>query len=311
MRFRIVLISASLFVVFGCARVPYEYSPLAVDARSLALKEGEPQVERGEPYAVIDFVGKYQPFALLSKLILWSWSIENHDIGAETEEALKHYLEANHLDRVKVRINQYSPGNEWGRLFDNTAVGAGWRYTLGAFTVLIDTVFPGRIFGGDSYNPYTNTISLYSDHPAVALHEAGHANYFAPLESKGSYAALYALPFVSLYFEAKATGDALGYLECRHEIEAEKSAYKVLYPAYGTYIGGEFVRVLSIWTGVSELWALPVVIAGHAVGRIKAARLGDELADDKQHQSEEVKTPACAKVENEGETTVVDGSEPQ
>ena len=48
------------------------------------------------------------------------------------------------------------------------------------------TAFPERIFaafpfigGGDHYNPYTNTINIYSDHRAIVLHEGGHAKDFA------------------------------------------------------------------------------------------------------------------------------------
>jgi hypothetical protein len=215
-------------------------------------------------------------------LILWNWKVENHHITGETESALQEYLCANHLDDVKVRLNEYSPGDEWSRLVDNREVAAPWRYTLGALSVLFYTILPGRVFGGDNFNPYTNTINLYSDIPSVALHEAGHAKDFSLKTYKGSYAALSLLPLVSLWFEGQATGDALGYLHDKKQICRQQEAYKVLYPAYGTYIGGEALNIASFFTDVNQLLSLVAVIPGHILGRYRAAQLDcpDEQATD-------------------------------
>jgi hypothetical protein len=79
---------------------------------------------------------------------------------------------------------------------------------------------------------------------------------------------------VPLYQEAKATGDAIGYLRDRQETEKEKSAYKILYPAYGTYIGGELLTWLSVEPEVSFLIQLGFALPAHVVGRIKGARIG-------------------------------------
>ena len=48
-------------------------------------------------------------------------------------------------------------------------------YAIRSYYAVFYTIFPGRVFGGDRYNPFTNTINLYSDHPSIALHEAAHA----------------------------------------------------------------------------------------------------------------------------------------
>ena len=285
---QLTLLSVLILISAACAKVPYQYTPVIDNPSSLKLKAEEAQIERGEPYSVIDFIGCYQPFALLSKLILWNWKIENHDLSPETEQALVKYLADNHLADVKVRLNQYSPGDEFSRLYNNTEVGFGWRYTLGLISVLSYTILPGRIFGGDSYNPYTNSISLYSDHPAVALHEGGHSKYFTPLEYKGTSAFFYMLPLVSLYFEAEATGDAIGYTKAVCSTEMEEKAYKVLYPAYGTYVGGEFANMLSYWTTVNGLVGLAAVIPGHIAGRIKAANVEDSCAKPPEPQNTEL-----------------------
>ena len=85
------------------------------------------------------------------------------------------------------------------------AVGAGWRYTFGTISWLGDTIFPGRLLGGDHYNPYTNTVNIFSDAPAIGLHESGHAKDWARRKYKGTYAAIYGLPVVPLWHEAVAS----------------------------------------------------------------------------------------------------------
>jgi len=103
-----------------------------------------------------------------------------------------------------------------------------------------------------------------------------HAKDFAQRKYQGAYGALRILPVVPLYQEAVATGDAIGYDRDLELTEAEKADYKVLYPAYGTYVVGEGLR----W--ISTPWPYAILIAGvlpgHIVGRIKAAEVDDRTA---------------------------------
>ncbi len=224
--------------------------------RSPELVDNQPQIQRGEPHRVIDTVGWV--VGIPSKIILWNRRSENHHIGVETEQAVAEYLAVNHLDTVRVRLNQYHPGEDWRRLVKNRSVGAGWRYTFGVVSVLGETIFPGRIFGGDHFNPYTNTIHLYSDIPAVALHEGGHAKDFARRKWKGSYAAVYSLPLVPLYHESVASRDVRAYIESLGSPEQSAEAVRVLYPAYGTYVGsaaGNFLPSAPVYVGA--------VLGGH------------------------------------------------
>lgn len=181
---------------------------------------------------------------------------------------------------MKVRLNQYAPGAEYRRLFRNKSVGAGWRYTIGLISVTFYTIVPGRFFaglvGGDNYNPYTNTINLYSDHVSVALHEGGHGKDFAETNHKGTYAAARLLPLVPLVQEAYATGDAIGYHRWKGLTEEEKADYKSLYPAYGTYVGGEVLRWVPVGWVVSYSLTAASAIPGHIAGRIKAAHVEEK-----------------------------------
>jgi hypothetical protein len=233
-------------------------------------------VERGRPQPFVDFLGDYV-FSLPSKLILWNRKIDSHHVSAATEAYLKDYLERNRLGSVKVRINQYAPGGEWIRLARNRDMPGFFRWTAGALSLVVYTVLPGRVFGGDNYNPYTNTINIYSDIPAVALHEAGHARDFAekPRGFRGWYALMRILPLAPLYQEARATGDALGYCTDQGLVETEAEAYRVLYPAYMTYVAGEGLRWVPVEPWLQYAAEAVLALPGHVVGRIRAAGVGE------------------------------------
>ena len=270
--FTLFLLFLSINLLIGCATVPYQFGSQIEDENTLKLRLGECQVERGEPEPFLDGLGHYV-LSLPTKLVLWSWKVDNHDISKETEEKLIQYLADNDLNNVKVRLNQYEPADEWSRLQRNKAVSAGWRYTLGTLSILSYTIFPGRLFGGDNYNPFTNTINIYSDLKPVVIHEGGHAKDMARRTYKGTHAALRILPIVPLFQEAYATGDAIGYDRANCLIENEKTDYKILYPAYGTYIAGEGVRLVGLPLWVQFAINAAAVIPGHIIGPIKAARV--------------------------------------
>ncbi|MGH0036310.1 MAG: hypothetical protein ACQGVK_14885 [Myxococcota bacterium] len=273
-------LSVSLVGVQACVSTPYEFGRDLDTELTLQLNEGESQIERGRPNAFLDGIGHYL-ISLPSKILLLSWSLNNHDISDETQAELEEYLEANDLGAVKVRLNQYDPGGEWSRLARNREMPAGWRWSLGLLSLVVYTILPGRFFagllGGDNYNPYTNTINLYSDNVPVALHEAGHAKDFAAKTNrhwKGGYAALRLIPGVPLWQEAVASNDAISFLYATENEAGRRSAYRKLYPAYGTYVGatgwqyGQFFPIGPPWVEYAIVFG-PVAV-GHVVGQTRA-----------------------------------------
>ena len=229
------------------------------------IGEGESQIERGKPRPIIDGFGWV--WGIPSKLTLWNRKVENHNISPETESLLAEYLETNGLSDTKVRLNQYRPLDDWRRLTRNTSVAWPWRYTFGAVSVLGETLVPGRLFGGDHYNPYTSTIHLYGDVPAIAFHEAAHAKDFSNRKYPGNYAALYLLPAVPLWHERIASNDVLSYVQFRNDRRLEREAYFTLYPAYGTYVGSAAGYALPRYSNPVYVVG---VLAGHAMGRTQA-----------------------------------------
>lgn len=280
----------------GCVNTPYDYSRDVDGPLTLKLGPDEDQLERGRPVPFLDGLGHYV-ISLPSKILLLRWDVNDHDISYETEIALRAYLAANGLHNVKVRLNQYAPGGEWRRLARNKDMAAFWRWTLGFISTTFYTILPGRLFagllGGDNYNPYTNTINLYSDNLAVALHEAGHAKDFAVKSNRhtrGAYAAIRLLPLVPLWQEGVATTDAISYLYELDDVPGRKTSYRTLYPAYGTYVGavgGEYGRFLPFgpgWVGYAIAYG-PVVV-GHVVGQVRAPFVDSRFEDDGSEEIE-------------------------
>ncbi|MCG6168516.1 hypothetical protein LFX25_11835 [Leptospira sp. FAT2] len=235
--------------------------------------ENNPQFEEGEPYWLLDFLGNV--FGVLSKLILWNRKMSNHRFSEETKNYLKDYIRENNLKDVKVRFNQYAPIDDLVQLWKSDTVHPILKYTVGIFNWAIGAILPGRLFAGlfngDHYNPYSNTINLYSDLPSVVLHEGGHSKDFALRKYKSLYSIGYSIPFLGpLYAEARASDDALRYLRHRCDLKNELIAYRTLYPAYATYAAG------PILDSVGELVGLAASIPGHIVGYRKQKKVEKE-----------------------------------
>jgi hypothetical protein len=233
----------------GCATTPY-------------VGQGpHPQIERGHPFFPVDAIGNV--LSLPSKLILFNWKVDNHAVSSDTEEALVKYMSyrAENLKDTKIRINQWSPHGELKRLWINKHVAWPYRLLIGLpITLVFEILLPGRLLGGDHYNPYTDTVHLYSDLAPVALHEAGHVYDFSKQEYRGTYALLRLVPFANLYQEFRATDEAIEYLITVEDRETELNSYKILYPAYGTYVGSYMLFPFG----------LGAVIFGHFHGRATA-----------------------------------------
>jgi hypothetical protein len=261
-----VLLAAGSLLLGACVSVPYRYGTGRSSEDAAKSPPMQQQIMVGKPNKFLDASDWFWPESLLGKLLLWNKNIDSHQISPQTVASLTEYLAGNELGNVQVLVNDYRPGNQWRRLFKNRSVGAGWRYTFGVVSVVSYTILPGRFFGGDAYNPFTNSIYLYSDEPVIALHEAGHSKDFGSRKYKGLHAAIYQLPLASLYYEARASSDALSYVHCK-DLALEADAYKLLYPAWSTYIGG------NVGNFYESPWLPLTVIPGHVVGRIRAANL--------------------------------------
>lgn len=280
----IVILATS--ITGGCAVL--SPNPIASHQRKYApelLAATDPQIEIGRPHKVIDTVGWV--IGIPSKILLWDRRIDRHKISEPTLVASADYLEANNLPHLKVRMNQYAPWEDFQRLRKNKTVAWPYRYTLGVLSVAGEAILPGRIIGGDHFNPFTQTAHIYSDVPAVALHELAHAKDFARRDYPGTYALAYL--FVPLWHETIATRDVFSHLYEREDRAAIAEANRILYPAYGTYVGsslGNFIPQASVPIYYSA------VVLGHINGRWLTRDIDQQIID---YQRE--RTPARVALE--------------
>ncbi|HEV3338846.1 MAG TPA: hypothetical protein VG125_00770 [Pirellulales bacterium] len=249
----------------GCATTPYQYgrfhpqSPGGVQLQPI-------EVRYGQPRKTLDRIGYV--LGTPARIITLNKKMNNHDISPETLEKLKIYMAVNDITDVCVAVNEYDPKGQWQRLRENKRVAAGWRYSVGTLNWLSYTILPNRLFGGDRYSPYTNTLNLSSDVPAQVLSAAAYAKDIHSQRLPGTYAAFVNdMPVLSVVREAKAARDVLGYARARHDWKSEQQAYHVLYPQ----IGGATVGTAGVFVPtVGPLLHLGGVAAGHAVGRTVA-----------------------------------------
>ncbi|SFH80300.1 hypothetical protein [Planctomicrobium piriforme] len=227
----------------------------------------QPQIERGKPHACLDGVGWV--IGIPGKVLLWNCRVDNHHISEKTEAEIEQYLACTGLPDTKVRLNQYDPRGEWQRLRSNDQIAPGWRYTAGVWHWLGYTILPGRVFGGDWYNPYTNTVNVYSDVPSIAIEETAYAVDVAGRKHPGTYAFVQGLPLVNMWHHTIATDRAIAYEQTTGDAEGLKEAYQVLYPRYGLLAG----QGTGYFLGATALFEVGGALAGHAAGRYEGSRI--------------------------------------
>ena len=218
------------------------------------------EVEYGRPRALVDGAGWV--VGIPRKLLLWDRRVDNHDVSRDTVRAITDYLAHRGCPSVKVRVNQYDPCGEWRRLVSNRRVGPGWRYSLGVLRHLRYTLLPGRLFGGDEYNPYTDTLSLYSDASAIGLAEAAYAHDVHGRNHPGFYTASQSLPLVAMWHESLATNEVLTYVAIHGDAAQIAETRRLLYARYGLVLGGELGSVLP---DGSTIFQVVGAVTGHAI----------------------------------------------
>ncbi|HEX4148362.1 MAG TPA: hypothetical protein VHY20_05215, partial [Pirellulales bacterium] len=270
------LVGVCLLAAAGCAPTPYHYSSFP----GLHPAGPTPQtveVVYGKPNKTLDRLGWI--VGLPDRILPMSSKINNHQISQATTDKLKEYLAKNDLTDVYVCVNYYDPRGQWRRLRANKLIRPGWRYTLGSLSMLSYSILPGRIFGGDEYNPYTNSLYINSDVAALVLHEAAYAKDLRGRKAPGMYAAVNDLPVVGLWRETRGLNDVLGYARTEHDWDLERETYHVLYPRMGIETMTSAVAFVPMW------WSGPAfgvvgAAAGHTAGRTLAARREKQLGRD-------------------------------
>jgi hypothetical protein len=124
------------------------------------------------------------------------------------------------------------------------------------------TVLPGRLFGRDEYNPFTDSLYLYSDMPTLGLAESAYAKDVSRRPAPGAYAAVQTLPIATLWHETIATKEVIRYVSYHGSSEDFPKVRHDLYTRYGLELAGSASQVLPDGSG---LFAVIGAVGGHAV----------------------------------------------
>ncbi|WP_442508033.1 hypothetical protein SH528x_006983 [Novipirellula sp. SH528] len=252
-------------VLSGCHSLGHHHQT------ATALSYRDPQtgirVERGRPNVVLDSIGSVA--GIPTKLALWDRRADSHDVSPKTESALLRYMDRNELNGSLVRINQYDPWGEWKRLTSNKRISPAWRYTVGVYNGLEYTLLPGRIFGGDWYNPFTDTMHVYSDIAPLAISRAAYAKDIRTQTYPGTYAATQELPIVGMVHQTRATRDAMAYGDQFSSPADREEMHRILSPDYGSSWGGQLASFVPFG---APLGRLAGAVVGHATNRIQGGK---------------------------------------
>ena len=227
-------------------------SPLAANAYQ------QVQVQRGQPRPMIDMAGRV--LALPNRIALGDPRVDNHRVSPQTETAITNYLEQNGLNSVLVRSNQYAPRDELKRMIANKNIRPIWKATFGNYNLLKYTLLPGRLTGGDWYNPYSESLHVYSDAPVVAISRAAYAQDLSSRVNPGAYAAVKDIPVLGLGHETTAAKLTLGYFE-NQSPEQYQEARDILFPSVGASIVGQLASFVPYGEQVGKL-------VGGGIGRL-------------------------------------------
>jgi hypothetical protein len=190
------------------------------------------------------------------------------------------YLEDNDLHEVIVEARHHDPKEQWKRLQANPHIHPFWKYTDGASRVLVYTMLPPRVMRRDSYNPYTQTLSVNSSNPASAVVEAAQAKSHAGMKWPGVYAASRYLPLVPLGQQVVAANDALTYARTSEDLELEKAIYPM---TYGRIAASALTAGITVVpeVGDSTVLAAPIArVAGQLTGTMAGEVMAGRLESD-------------------------------
>lgn len=269
-----VRLAASAMLVAGVLLTGCNIQPQPYVYRRTFV-EGQADIVRGAPNAFFDKGGHYF-WSMPYKLIYWEWTIGNHSITQDTEDVLRAYVELNDLYRVRIRLNEYAPFDDFSRLCGNQDVGVAYRFTFGLYFWLYQTIIPGRVFAGmpfagDTYNPWTNTVHIYSGQTEYALRHVALAKYYSQREHPGTSAMARFVPFVDTYQDKQAARDVIGYLYARRYKQNELDGYGILCAQLGSSPGESLAKLVGpLMPVVQTVVTIPSTVVGHMMGNSQA-----------------------------------------
>lgn len=257
-----------LGLLAGCASQSYRYGqfrPATAPVPPLVVDRGGPSPRLDRIRSLVEYPRTLFRFG----------RPDTRPSPEEVEQTVVTYLEKNDLTDVEVEVGEYDPGTQWKRLRDNPRVSPFWKYSVGSLTVVGYSVLPGRAFGIDSYNPFTDTLSLNSRNPNRALFEASRAKALRSEQYVGSSAVLSSLPVIRSVADARQASDVLSYLRAEEEWELETAAYPELYAGIGKETIGLAGWIIPF--SVGPALGIGGSLLGRTTGQIVASQRSQQI----------------------------------
>lgn len=262
MRLQLYQTALAAFMVvgtFGCTPKGYQYGRFRKPGSVAPTYD----IVFGEPHPTLDKMAK----CIDAPARVFGVEKPSRELSPETAELLSEYLQKNELDELRIEIGVYDPAGQWRRLHHNNRISPVWRYTAGALSVVGYTLFPGRVWGINKYNPYTDSLQIHSNKPMDLLQESAVAKSIRSQRWPGPYAVFTSLPLIALVRHGQATDDVVNYARAENEWEIEKRAYRELYPQAISRGMGGVGPIVSVAVGVAW-WVRPMIgLGGSVLGR--------------------------------------------
>jgi len=188
----------------------------------------------------------------------------------------------NELPDVKIDVREYNPTEQWRRMRENQTIPGIWKYTAGTNQNAGSCIMPGRVFHQDSYNVFTNTLSINSIEPEKSLYASGTAKYMRSKENPGRFAAACHLPIVPLYRDYHVANEVLRYARVRQDWETERSLYPQIYSAFGSDLVSQATSLVPV-AAYMPFYAKPILSLG---GGIAGGVTGQVILKQREHALE-------------------------
>ena len=267
-RVLICLAMAVLACFSGCIQKSYRYG-IANQELLATLPRTPNLITIGGDHPRIDSIERTFQYP---KKVFQQWfppskpAADPNDLRLQAVQTATDYLDDNGLKGVYVDVREYNPDEQWNRLVKNKRISPFWKYTGGTLYHLGYCVLPGRAIGMDSYNGFTNTLSINSTSQSNSLLRAGYVKKLYDQRYPGTYIAANWLPILPLVRDTSVASDVMTYARMQQNWPIEKE----LLPQVCAQLGGDTVsQATSLIPGFAYLpfYFKPVLtVAGSAAG---------------------------------------------
>lgn len=165
---------------------------------------------------------------------------------SEDSEGIKDVLKALKNDKLLkdhvVNLNDVHPIENLGRVWTNPRTSLGTKLLGTLLSPLGDA--SAALSRSDHYNPWADSSTIFTNHPAILAHELGHAKDFRKEDDPGLYAFGRMAPLINFayipYQEYAASENAMKDLANIKTISKDtlEESGSLLSAGFGSYLGG-------------------------------------------------------------------------